>query len=100
MKTSDGLKLFHKAVEGLKDNNKFNVSIADICKFKLACEQAVKKFNWGPQVTAIEHKGGKYNLFWQHTELTLEALTNNAKEILEVTGADIIIETASTDTLT
>ena len=100
METFDGLKLFHKAVEGLKEDKKFDVTIVGICKFKLACKRAAKKYNWGPQVTAIEHKGEKYNLFRQHTKLTLEALTNDAKAIREVTAADIITETTFTDALT
>ena len=78
---SDGLKLFRNATKGLPDDQKFDLSLNTVRKFRKHAENAAINFNWGAQVFKVPSGADHFNLLTQHNQLSEAAVIADAKTI-------------------
>ena len=82
---ADSRKLFHKAIKGIDEPDKFDMIGSGINKFIAEAEEANQNFYWGKPFNQVQLVGRTRNqiitksLFLDPTELTLEQVTANAQ---------------------
>eukprot|EP00593_Proboscia_inermis_P014331 CAMPEP_0171318310 /NCGR_PEP_ID=MMETSP0816-20121228/87543_1 /TAXON_ID=420281 /ORGANISM="Proboscia inermis, Strain CCAP1064/1" /LENGTH=144 /DNA_ID=CAMNT_0011812659 /DNA_START=263 /DNA_END=694 /DNA_ORIENTATION=- len=78
---SDGLKLFQNATKGLPDDQKFDLSVNTVRKFRKQAENATITFNWGEQAFKVPSGANHFNLMTQHNQLSEDDVIADAKTI-------------------
>ena len=100
LETSDGIKLFTKAIEGPKElTDKFDMSQSTVRAFRKRAIKASKNFNWGKVVSSIDNGAGEaVNLLTGYSKLSITNVVSAAHKTWGIVNSgDMISEAGITE---
>ena len=96
---ANGLKLFQNAMQGLSDDQKFNLSVNTVRKFRKQPESAAINFNWGVQVFKVPSGVNHINLITYHNQFLEADVTVHTKTIWDLDSNNKISDQIDAATL-